>query len=277
MRWLIRGLWLLVLAGCMGKVESHDMYKPDIDLGAASQSVQRSTRGKLMMRASVAGVIQESPTNNEVSLQCDLDGGMNTIQFGMIPKSNPVIFGQVSVAKATILWTVDGNTTQRVVTVGTGVSVSGSAQKVQVVMRDATRVGPGYVAGFDRLYDVSVQVSKGTRPDIQSPPTLIPDSFSSWAEGTVLVNAAASAPTLTVPSNSGVVAFQCVISEANGAPIPAGSFTVRELANGVLRREYDPRDYDAWVSIPPSVDQIQLHNYNAGIQVRASVLYGIDG
>ena len=254
------------------------MFRPELIAPSVERIIQRSARGKLTMRETDGGGnIVESPTNNQVSLQCELDGGMNTIQFGMIPKANTAANGQVSVAQATILWTVDGNTLRRVVTVGAGGSVSGSAHMVQVIMEDATRTGPAYPAGFDRLYDVSVQVSRGTRANIMQPPILMPND-SSFVEGFALL-AGGDDLFLAVPKDSGVVSFQCVVNSPTGAVLPLGSILVKEVANTSTRRMYDPREYgSSWIGLNPSVDEVHVINTNALADTcNVSILWGIDG
>jgi hypothetical protein len=185
-----------------------------------------------------------------------------------------------SLAEAQITWTVEGNRVRRRVTVGNGVSVTGTAESVEVIVRDVTLDGAAFPAGFDPSYVVSAQVTRGTRPAQQQPPTLIPDPpDATWVQGAVAVPALNASTGLVVPSDTGAIALNAVIvSDAPaGAVLPQGSVTIMELEGGVVRREYDPREYGAWVPLLPSASSVVVRNYNAGTSIRASLLFGIDG
>lgn len=229
-------------------------------------------------------------TNTTVSMQANFEPGDYTIQFDLI--IDPAVLkrvgdaGLILSATALITWSVNGIIVTRVVNVGNGVSVSGNATGVSVVMSDTSFPTNGAPEGFGEAYRVSATVTRGTRPDVQQPPILISPNVDGTL-GTVgstailLVSPTASNPAgvVLVPANAGAISALITVAGGTGPLLdqsfivsqvigdPFGSFT--ELA------KYDPRSF-SWCPLAPGTSALVLTNGN-DFPLFVQVFWGIEG
>jgi hypothetical protein len=245
---------------------------------------------------SANGVLRATDLVKTVTLQCDFAEapGPYTLQFGIT--GNTGIVGAIDAqAEALITWSVEGNFVTRRVALTNGLSVSGTAEAVRVIIYDVSK--PGF-ATPNAPYNVSVQVVRGTRPAIQQPPTLNPHPFVgdlntnppqpySQTTFTVLPGHILNLP---IPNDAGVVSVFIVTTNNAGTTqgmtaagtmlvIPPDSITVT-ITGSVDAPQWDPRGWPTWVPVPPGAAEITLQNNQAGgsaVAVDFSVWYGIDG
>lgn len=216
-----------------------------------------------------------------VNLQATFsEPGPYTVQFGMgiIPGQNVLVANVAFKARATIIWTVEGNEISRIVDIGNGVSVSGTGQAVRVVVRDFTDTLPADV-GFE--YVVSVQVAKGTRPDTGQPPTL--SAFDRIDPVNLVIKQSLpplsiSAP-IPIPDGAGIISVMVTIASSGaseGMSIPEQAVVVRQSTGGIVLKSYDPRS-GLFIPITPGVQELTVSNLSATLDMVFNVTFGIDG
>jgi len=208
-----------------------------------------------------------------VSLQANFAQGKRgagpyTIQFSIGPqlKFRLLQGGNPTQAEATIDWSVEGNTIRRVVSVSNGMSVSGVAQAVRVVVNDTTLPNTPAQPGD---YLVEITVAPGTRPGSNIFPTLM------RAVNSTLIGAGLTI-TIPIPEGIGISSISVPIASVPGGPIPDQGLQVKQ-GNTVPTDfvTYDPRT-DQWVPLFPGATVIRLTN-NTAFQILAMVIFGIDG
>ncbi len=169
-------------------------------------------------------------------------------------------------ATALIAWNVDGNEILRRVDVCQGVSISGVAGAVRVVVSDATNTGDSPAPSTE--YTVGITVAKGVRAG-PSIPTLLAE------EGTVAIAAGASA-TWSVPLTSGITAFQVHLNAAPPVAPIYGDVSFSQLtygAAGVLQGAVRPFQ---WIPLGNGTYTITIAN-DTTLPAAATIIYGIDG
>lgn len=273
-------LAIMFLIGCATEIAKDE---PMRDYGDGIQRVDR--RGIASPRGwQVSGKLTMRDTLNRMQMQADFEEpGSYTVQFGTSPKVVPGAFGRKSMAKAKIIWAVEGGSVTREVSIANGTSISGVAQGVIVSVSDDTRSGgPAFPVGFDPTYLVNMQVVKGLRPSIERPPSLMPPDTSigganNWAQGAVSLPAGPSATALqSFDTTSGIVSLHVSVSSSAGTLVPMGSVLVEQGTSGGSVLQYDdPRVMD-WIPLNPFCDAVQIWNFNA-FAVQVSMMYGIDG
>jgi hypothetical protein len=171
-------------------------------------------------------------------------------------------------ALATLAWSLEGVTAQRVIDVGSGTTISATASSLAVSVADATYT----IGGAANLqYSLSCAVAKGVRPSTTLPPTL-------WG-GTFLLNAGQSMQ-VPVPQNSGVVSVEVVaLDQANPATAPnvEVAHTV-SIGLGVTPNKYyavGAGDF-GFVAVNPGTNSITLVN-NGADATYVTVTWGISG
>lgn len=202
--------------------------------------------------------------------------GTYTVEFDAQSVVASGLSGRSSRTEALISWTVAGSTVTRRVTVAHGVSVSGEAEAVRVVMSD---VSLGAAPPVE--YAASALVVKGLRASYQ-PAILLPrPSFDSTvvAAGSGFTFAGSGAGPhggLIIPSDAGVVSVGVTIGTLDHSPIPDQDFQVIQLdaANHHVK-QYDPR-VAPFVPLHPDCTELQVFN-NTATNVLVTVAFGIDG
>jgi hypothetical protein len=218
-------------------------------------------------RSATGSLIPGGNAMNRVVLQCPFPTQENyTVQFKVRDPNDQTTLnpsGYVR-SRATITWTVSGNPVSRIVDVGDGVSVSGTAEHVNVEVIDDS-VAPGTSA---LPYEVTIVAAKGVRATVEQPPTLalIRDSI---APGTSVL--------FDIPKDAGVISVNVAIAPALGGTIAQYQVLVNHFAQGVPLKTYDPRQMD-WVPVMPGTTQIRVVADAAlATNVLVQVTFGVDG
>jgi len=223
----------------------------------------------------VGDLMTASASNDKgsVSLQKQFpSAGQYTVQFDVVPidPADPAD-GPIE-ARAIIQWVAGGNTITREVSIGSGVSVSGTANAVKVVAYDATSTG---IDG--RAYQVSILVTKGVRSFTGQPPLLVPP-FST--------NPAVLGPNtfrdFDIPQDVGVISAMVIAGIGShgttASSIPEQQARVEQRGPGIvpILKAYDARNFQ-YVPVSPGATVIRVWNLSAALSISFSVSFGIDG
>lgn len=173
---------------------------------------------------------------------------------------------------ATINFKVEGVQVQRIVDVGSGVTVTGVAQAIDINLQDLTYTVGG-PAGVQ--YAVSAAITKGTRASTSLPPTL----WQPPAPSTPLPPQLAPGDSIiiAIPQNAGVVSVEVSlfdITDSDAEPVFVG---VTNFTNGTVNKFYSPVVEPAFVRVTPGSTSIRIGNNSATDTVQYSVTWGIDG
>ena len=244
---------------------------------------QNAVAGQTIMPSGggVGGTLVQRNRTKQVAQQFALNPKcIYTVQLGIQPIASPGVGGRLSVAEAIVRWSVGGNTVTRRVTLGKGVSLSGTGEAVSVVLSDVTENGL-FPPTWDGSYQVTALVAEMPRAGGNVPPVWVPNGVnspgSSWIEGNAVLAPAASTLALPIPTDAGIVSVGVTATATVGPQvIPEGSIIVEQLhaLNNVVK-SYDPRiaPFVAW---SPFADQLIVRNFNA-FQVLVAVAFGVDG
>lgn len=220
-------------------------------------------------------ICQNTPSAPTVSLQCQFpEPDSYTVQFDV---SNIVGFpnapGQSTTAD--LIWSVKGNSVRRRVSVISGMSITGTAEAVQVKAYDTTF--PGGEAGKPGgPYTVIINCSKGLRSAQSQQPYYIPpnnidgdpkEGLGFWPVP------AASTQAVPIPEQIGATSVKVVVGSLDGTPIPDQAAQVQQDFVGV---PYDPR-IALWVPVLQGATQITLINNSVAQNYIFAVFLGIDG
>jgi hypothetical protein len=186
------------------------------------------------------------------------------------------IFGVRCVA--TVNWKVEGNQVQRVFDIGSGVSISGTCQGVDVSVQDQTYsvFGPANVQ-----YTVSAQVVRGTRPAISLPPILIATtgttSLGASPVGPVVPLAGGESVDFTVPANCGINSVE-ITTWDDTTPETQPNFVLVQHFNGstFATKQYSAALQTGYVKLAPNATDVRIINRGTD-EVFVSVSWGIDG
>lgn len=250
-------------------------YRGELNQGpGGSGAVQRSW--------SASGPMTTGSQDKVVALQQPFpEPGIYTVTFALDPLQANLNAAGIR-AQALIKWSVAGNTITRLVNVGDGVSVSGLAEAVSVVVQDVTCLQGTISAQAGFNYSVGIMVAKGTRPYGSLPPTLSPFPFQDFNTiGTQLtVAAGANTAIIPIPRGVGVTCMHVDVYASNpqGSVVPDGTPVVAQyqFMGGGPIRFYDPRAID-WAPIQPGSTGIVLFNFSSTLQLTFSLVWGIDG
>lgn len=251
------GIFLLLLtAACTENIEP------------MSSALVQQTIGKQGWQ--VQGNLYVGNPNTTVKLSANFpETGYYTAQFNV---TNLPLNGVVT---ATAIWSVEGNSVQRVISVSSGTTISGPGQGVNIVINDNTTVfgsGAGEVPQ-GTPYSVSVQVSPGSRPSGSNPPILI-----GQPNGAIILPIGPSSVSFPVPQNSGVTSIEIVaMGEQPVAGYAQPNIIVEQLnAGGVIYATYNPVGA-GFVPIAPGVASVKIHNLDTSNYAYAQIFWGIDG
>lgn len=223
---------------------------PDVPLSGWSQS----------------GQLETGNPNRAVNLQGKFPVIENyTVQFNL---ATPVTTGVRKVAaQAELIWSVQGNSVRRLISVYDGTSITGSAQAVSVKLFDDTRVAPPVPA---ITYDGSIQVSKGTRGSNKQPP------YFALGNATVANGGSASFP---IPDDIGAISLLVSVGpQSPGFTIPPGFVIAEVIGSAIAQVRYDPRDYD-WFPLNPgaTIVTVRIAAAAPATDYDVNVFLGIDG
>lgn len=240
-----------------------------------------SVTGELQLQSSTV-----DPTGKSVTLQVDFgltEARYYTIQFSLknpSPPFDPATDSGICLrAKATITWTVAGNSTTRIVSVSDGSSISGLGNSVNIQIEDAS----DNVSGVEnKTYTVSASVSSGSRPTLggTQPPLYTPreELETTGVNAPPYPVAAASNVDIPVPENSGANAVFIAIAATDPATVFTGndvSITQQGFSGpSLFRGNYDC--CNKWIPIAPGALVVTVANNTADI-IEVTPLFGIEG
>jgi len=202
----------------------------------------------------------------ELSLQVQFPTpGYYTVQFGIVPPQEVLPFVFPFTAEALVSWSVEGNTIQRRVSVGNGISLSGGGQAVKVVVMDRTRFADPNI----HTYLASVSITKGTRPSVNQPAILesLPQVTSVLAAGVLVI---------PVPQDAGAISAQVVSSALALAGLPVHLIVFQKNSVGQILKAYDPSVETGFVPLAPNCTEVEIDNIGA-FTARVKLTWGIDG
>lgn len=284
MRFLLRVLAFAFLAAC-SDTSTTILYEPPSeagtdDAGDEEQSDMSSIRGTSFEGPGRAGITKDGwsatgqlasqTPGKTVGLQANFDhSGVYTVQFSVTIPVQLSTGAFIPIRpQATLRWSVEGSEVVRVIDIGAGTSISGVGQAVKVSMADALTAG----ASPGTFYTVSAQVSPGTRPNTQAPPTLF--------GGAASLNNAGS-HVFTVPQNAGVVS--AMVTSDGGAIAGAGAGTentivviAQDSAAATLSVYLASTDDPQFVTLPPQTATVTVINEGMAATV-ITLTWGIDG
>ena len=192
-----------------------------------------------------------------------------TLQFGVEPPNQPTAAGRVWATIATILWKVEGNSVQRMVSVNNGVSISGTGQAMTVLLNDVTP-DVGQPKGIP--YKIGIQVSPGTRPSQNQPAVL---ALQSQADQSL---APASTETYLIPQNAGVISVEVVATSFDGGTETVPALEVRFISAAATFKSFSiNNNYSGFIPVPPGATDISISNTSATDTAFTTVSWGIDG
>lgn len=208
-----------------------------------------------------AGVVKTGSPDSQIGLSADFgEPGYYTVQFNVIverPNTNPT-----HDYVAEVVWSVEGGTIRRRLSIGSGTAISGTGQGVKVTVKNNL---PNADVAADQNHTVFVQVSPGARP-AGARPTLRNTSQRVIlpAAGFILYN---------VPADSGVVSAEVVMADDLGT----ANVVVSQVGGiGVVLKEYNPIDYPGFVQLAPNCNGVQITNFGPD-DVSVMLTWGIEG
>jgi hypothetical protein len=194
--------------------------------------------------------------------------GYYTVQVSVNPPDDGVFLGEV-----TLSWSVEGQTIERRVSLGNGVTVSGTGQGVKVIVKDTT---PNLGSPTLKPYFVSIQVAPGTRPDVEKPPML-------FAEALIVAEGTPSTP-IDIPRDAGAISVCTPFAEdASSGGGLTGIIVQQQLIAGptlVVQKQYllGGAGDNLWLPIVGDAQQVVIVAKGAaGSKAFVTVLFGIDG
>jgi hypothetical protein len=202
---------------------------------------------------------------------------MYTVQLAINQK--PSIAGANPDATATIIWMVEGNQVVRQVSVGNGVSVSGTGQACNIIIEDTTVFTSVPAVGAE--YVVSATVAPGTRAGRAFPPILrgLANGVAPNARLWPAIPAAGGTVQWLIPENAGVIAV-CpqVVPDTFGTTLDPYDITAYQRdAFGNVVKAWLPLIDISFVPVVPSAVEMFIDNRSAAAIIRAAVEWGIDG
>ena len=198
----------------------------------------------------------------------DLIPNVYTLQFGLF-QTGERTWLSVPAAEAIINWSVKGQTQRRIITIASGVAISGVCDAVSVKIRDTSIISENTEA---IQYAVQSTLSKGVRPSTGQPPSLTTRQ-SQIAQG--------SGPSVVfpVPVNAGVMSFFVLACGDSGAVLTTTDIVAQVIGAGnTLLASYYPLITGGWIPLPAGAYSITVNN-NAAEDTNAdvNVIWGIEG
>jgi hypothetical protein len=190
-----------------------------------------------------------------------------TVEFGISP---PI--GGAAVAFGVVQWVENGAQVRRVISIGSGATLSGCGTGAQVSVYDAT-TSP--LSSLGKKYTISAILSPGVRGAQSHLPTLIvdlPQTLESFtAPGTGFLK-------YSVPQDSGVIAAEVTIVDTIGNPAtPCQAYVQAVSQVGAVLKYWVPSLSPGMVALPPGTVALVVQNTSGTVVAQTSVTYGIDG
>jgi hypothetical protein len=196
----------------------------------------------------------------------DLIPDVYTLQFGMLQTGNRTSVS-VPAAQAIVDWSVKGQTQKRIVTIASGVALSGVCDAVSVKIRDVSITTEG---AEPISYAVQATLSKGQRPSTGQPPSLTTVLSQPLAGGESVV--------FYVPVNAGVMSLFVLAGPGAGTLVPSNIVAQVLGTNGILLAAYYPLVTGGWIALPAGAYEVDVTSYASElVTADVNVIWGIDG
>jgi hypothetical protein len=197
--------------------------------------------------------------------QQELEPQTYTIQFQVEPPSDGNGFGCFAIVN----WKVKGQQIVRKLSVYSGASISAVAESVDVQLIDVSGAGlAGLPPNNGGQYKVAANLSRGTRANVQQPPTLITQP---------LAVEFLSAPSVEflVPQDAGVISAMVLVAPANLQDIIAQQL----VTGGPPTQSYYPATQPGeWIPVSPLTLKLNMINRNlVDDPPLGNVIWGIEG
>ena len=228
-----------------------------------------------------------SPQSLRVSMQAEFpEAGDYTVKIGVQPPKintgsvaggGPVAQqGQVIVpvsVQALVIWKVNGNQVQRIISVGTqgGTSISGEGEAVEVQLTDVTPNNSTAPFNVPLSYAVTISCAPGTRPVTNQPCTL-----NAIAKN-VSIPAGSALAAIPVPNDAGVISLRVYLASFAGPPPVTPSVRVDFTDGFNVVRSYNPMIDTDFVPLPPNAVQVVINNLDAANAISVTADWGVEG
>lgn len=268
-------LFLLFLSSCSS----------DFSYDESECSMDTHKAGAMNDGWAKTGVLITGKTQSNYSMQAAFERALKgsgaqyyTIEFGVQPPGNGVF-----AARAEIIWSTEGNDVRRLISIGNGAVISGTAQAAKVTVFDVTPNNPTHPADLGFNYRIDTLITPGCRPSQQMPPRLFElPTFSGGGINSFQVPAGGSLA-IPVPKNAGVISVNvnAFLTASPNAAIPPGVAAASldgPTGYGLLmniKPTDEPSNSSAWVPVPPNA--INLFLNATGDNVTFAVTWGIEG
>lgn len=196
-----------------------------------------------------------------------------TLQFAVVRPNTPVASQNQVAVEALIVWSVAGNQVKRRVSVGNGTSISGPGEAVSVTIYDKTQ-NNGQTMGVE--YDVTVQLTPGSRPSTTQPPTLTPDMFLPSVlpiiPGGALVN-------IPIPLDAGAISFEIEATSTDETSLQFLTIEQRVAGSATTFKSISyPFAGGRFIALAPQADHLDIFlDAAAPANVNVAIAFGIDG
>jgi hypothetical protein len=207
------------------------------------------------------GLITRARPDQGISLQAEFedDPGYYTLQFGVNPPGGSID------AVAEIEWSVEGSTISRFISVGVGTTISGPGQAVRARLFDRS-TSPVFFT-----YPGSIQLTRGTRPNVNQPPTLI-----QFPEAKLIP--AFSGISIDIPRKVGVISVEVTAYPQIFPAAPVTPNLVITFFNGSgVNKVYLIGEPGNFVPVPPNSTKMIIDNADPLLDLYVQVTWGIDG
>jgi hypothetical protein len=266
-------LSFLAASGCTyetinEEVEFTDAGESDAMIRASEMNAGSGANGANKIRATVTNMVMGN-SNAKSALNYGLDqAAQTTVQIGIEQTTAGAKNNGPPNLRATILWQTNGVSVKRVVSVGNGTSVTGSAESVAVSLQD---LSTGVIDPDDADYKVTVSAVPGSRGSTATPPTLIPligeavydppqslelpafpGSYSQTPGGTVII---------AIPPNVGVQSVYVTPGEFNDSALnytPDNLYVAQVDAAGTIIKTYFANTSYGFIPVSPQANSIAL-------------------
>lgn len=268
----------LTLLQCGGIIEGEESQDYCMDVKKHAMKDGWSKTGNL-----TSGLTQVGQYTMQAKFTAE-EGGSGaqyyTIQFGIQQPPRNAVFDAV----AEILWSTNGTDVRRLVSIGNGTVISGTAQFAKVSVWDRSKALLDFLGETGEIYRVDTLVTPGCRPSDQMPPRLFPETEVVGGvpvnQGGLFTIAAATNQQVTIPQNAGVISLKAdVASQFGSAPPVEGDTQIvfTDASGTVILGMFDPLSTDDWVPVPPSAKFMTLQNLTVAKTIQYFVAYGIEG
>jgi len=248
-----------------------------------SDAEGRTTMGKGFQNTTELQTFNSTPKNAmnvNFGTGDEEDASEYTVSFGITPADSGVLRIDPNV-RATVRWNINGVSIQRIVTLGQGMTLSGSATGVSVDLQDFSTAEIG--GNPPSEYIVTTMISPGTRPANSYPPTLVPIVAEESGTGTLYPFGGAyrllsgEMVDVSVPINAGVRSYYISSGVSSSNENATVKVVELDLAGTPLRSYFLTGSTDGFVAISNRTAKIYLGNLTDVTLDYASLTWGIEG